>query len=222
MEEVLIVLEKTELFKNLTIDEIKKSLKDLNAKKKSFKKNNLIYELGKPIDKIGLVISGNAHVIKEDFWGNRTILTQLKKGNIFGEVMSFQKNKNPNINVEVSKKSEILFLDFKKIFDSDEVLESYNKKLVLNMFSIVTKKSVLLTEKIEHITKKSIREKVFSYLSAYSFKCENDSFKIPFNRQELADYLSVERTALSRELSKMQEENLISFKNNEFKLIKKY
>lgn len=222
MEEILIVLEKTELFKNLTIDEIKKSLKDLNAKKQHFKKNNLIYELGKPIDKIGLVISGNANVIKEDFWGNRTILTQLKKGNIFGEVMSFQKNKNPNINVEVSKKSEILFLDFKKIFDSDEVLESYNKKLVLNMFSIVTKKSVLLTEKIEHITKKSIREKVFSYLSAYSFKCENDSFKIPFNRQELADYLSVERTALSRELSKMQEENLISFKNNEFKLIKKY
>lgn len=222
MEEILIVLEKTELFKNLTIDEIKKSLKDLNAKKQHFKKNNLIYELGKPIDKIGLVISGNAHVIKEDFWGNRTILTQLKKGNIFGEVMSFQKNKNPNINVEVSKKSEILFLDFKKIFDSDEVLESYNKKLVLNMFSIVTKKSVLLTEKIEHITKKSIREKVFSYLSACSFKCENDSFKIPFNRQELADYLSVERTALSRELGKMQEENLISFKNNEFKLIKKY
>ncbi|MGO2117948.1 MAG: Crp/Fnr family transcriptional regulator [Fusobacterium sp.] len=222
MEEILIVLEKTELFKNLTIDEIKKSLKDLNAKKQHFKKNNLIYELGKPIDKIGLVISGNANVIKEDFWGNRTILTQLKKGNIFGEVMSFQKNKNPNINVEVSKKSEILFLDFKKIFDSDEVLESYNKKLVLNMFSIVTKKSVLLTEKIEHITKKSIREKVFSYLSAYSFKCENDSFKIPFNRQELADYLSVERTALSRELGKMQEENLISFKNNEFKLIKKY
>lgn len=222
MEEVLIVLEKTELFKNLKIDEIKKCLKDLNAKKKSFEKNNLIYELGKPIDKIGLVISGNAHVIKEDFWGNRTILTQLKKGNIFGEVMSFQKNKNPNINVEISKKSEILFLDFKKIFDSDEVLESYNKKLVLNMFSIVTKKSVLLTEKIEHITKKSIREKVFSYLSAYSFKCENDSFKIPFNRQELADYLSVERTALSRELSKMQEENLISFKNNKFKLIKKY
>lgn len=222
MEEVLIVLEKTELFKNLKIDEIKKCLKDLNAKKKSFEKNNLIYELGKPIDKIGLVISGNAHVIKEDFWGNRTILTQLKKGNIFGEVMSFQKNKNPNINVEISKKSEILFLDFKKIFDSDEVLESYNKKLVLNMFSIVTKKSVLLTEKIEHITKKSIREKVFSYLSAYSFKCKNDSFKIPFNRQELADYLSVERTALSRELSKMQEENLISFKNNKFKLIKKY
>lgn len=222
MEEILIVLEKTELFKNLKIDEIKKCLKDLNAKKKSFEKNNLIYELGKPIDKIGLVISGNAHVIKEDFWGNRTILTQLKKGNIFGEVMSFQKNKNPNINVEISKKSEILFLDFKKIFDSDEVLESYNKKLVLNMFSIVTKKSVLLTEKIEHITKKSIREKVFSYLSAYSFKCENDSFKIPFNRQELADYLSVERTALSRELSKMQEENLISFKNNKFKLIKKY
>ncbi|MFA6878116.1 MAG: cyclic nucleotide-binding domain-containing protein, partial [Fusobacterium sp.] len=121
MEEILIVLEKTELFKNLTIDEIKKSLKDLNAKKQHFKKNNLIYELGKPIDKIGLVISGNANVIKEDFWGNRTILTQLKKGNIFGEVMSFQKNKNPNINVEVSKKSEILFLDFKKIFDSDEV-----------------------------------------------------------------------------------------------------
>lgn len=222
MEEILIHLGKTELFKNLTIDEIKKSLKDLNAKKQSFQKNNLIYELGKPIDKIGLLISGNAHVIKEDFWGNRTILTQLKTGNIFGEVMSFQKNKNPNINVEISKKSEVLFFDFKKIFDSNEILTSYNKKLILNMFSIVTKKSVILTEKIEHITKKSVREKVFSYLSACAFKYENNSFKIPFNRQELADYLSIERTALSRELSKMQEENLITFKNNKFKLIKKY
>ena len=181
----------------------------------------MVYELGKPIDKIGLVISGNANVIKEDFWGNRTILTQLKPGNIFGEVMNFQKNKNPNINVEISKESEILFFDFKKIFDSREILESYNKKLILNMFSIVTKKSILLTEKIEHITKKSVREKIFSYLSTCAFKYESNSFKIEFNRQELADYLSVERTALSRELSKMQEENLILFKNNKFTLIKK-
>ncbi|MFK4786023.1 Crp/Fnr family transcriptional regulator [Fusobacterium sp. MFO224] len=221
MKDTLFFLEKTELFKNLTIDEIKKSLKDLNAKKQTFQKNNLVYELGKPIDKIGLVISGNANVIKEDFWGNRTILTQLKPGNIFGEVMNFQKNKNPNINVEISKESEILFFDFKKIFDSREILESYNKKLILNMFSIVTKKSILLTEKIEHITKKSVREKIFSYLSTCAFKYESNSFKIEFNRQELADYLSVERTALSRELSKMQEENLILFKNNKFTLIKK-
>lgn len=220
MEEILIFLGKTELFKNLTTDEINKSLKDLNTKKQSFQKNNLIYELGKPIDKIGLLLSGNANVIKEDFWGNRTILTQLKAGNIFGEVMSFQKNKNPNINVELSKKSEVLFLDFKNIFNSQEILESHNKKLILNMFSIVTKKSVLLTEKIEHITKKSIREKVLSYLSTCSFKYENNSFTIPFNRQELADYLSIERTALSRELSNMQEENLIKFKSNNFQLIK--
>ncbi|MDP0507136.1 MAG: Crp/Fnr family transcriptional regulator [Fusobacterium sp. JB019] len=222
MKETLIFLKKTKLFKNLTIEEIEKSLKDLNAKKQTFEKNNLVYELGKPIDRIGLVISGNANVIKEDFWGNRTILTQLNSGNIFGEVMNFQKNKNPNINVEISKKSEILFFDFKKIFDSKEILESYNKKLILNMFSIVTKKSILLTEKIEHITKKSVREKIFSYLSTCAFKYESNSFKINFNRQELADYLSIERTALSRELSKMQEENLINFKNNQFTLIKKY
>ncbi|MDP0489252.1 MAG: Crp/Fnr family transcriptional regulator [Fusobacterium sp. JB021] len=222
MKETLIFLKKTKLFKNLTIEEIEKSLKDLNAKKQTFEKNNLVYELGKPIDRIGLVISGNANVIKEDFWGNRTILTQLNPGNIFGEVMNFQKNKNPNINVEISKKSEILFFDFKKIFDSKEILESYNKKLILNMFSIVTKKSILLTEKIEHITKKSVREKIFSYLSTCAFKYESNSFKINFNRQELADYLSIERTALSRELSKMQEENLINFKNNQFTLIKKY
>jgi len=222
MKETLIFLKKTKLFKDLTIEEIEKSLKDLNAKKQTFEKNNLVYELGKPIDRIGLVISGNANVIKEDFWGNRTILTQLNPGNIFGEVMNFQKNKNPNINVEISKKSEILFFDFKKIFDSKEILESYNKKLILNMFSIVTKKSILLTEKIEHITKKSVREKIFSYLSTCAFKYESNSFKINFNRQELADYLSIERTALSRELSKMQEENLINFKNNQFTLIKKY
>lgn len=221
MKEMLNFLKKTELFKELTIEEIEKSLKDLNAKKQTFEKNNLVYELGKPINKIGLIISGNANVIKEDFWGNRTILTQLNPGNIFGEVMNFQKNKNPNINVEISKKSEILFFDFKQIFDSKEILESYNKKLILNMFSIVTKKSILLTEKIEHITKKSVREKVFSYLSTCAFKYESNSFEINFNRQELADYLSVERTALSRELSKMKEENLIDFKNNQFILIKK-
>lgn len=220
MKEILTFLEKTILFKNLTTFEIEKSLKDLNAKKQIFEKSNLVYELGKPINKIGLVLSGNANVIKEDFWGNRTILTELQAGNIFGEVLSFQKNKNPNINVEVSKTSEILFLDFEKIFDSKEILETYNKKLILNMFSIVTKKSIILTEKIEHITKKSVREKVLSYLSSCSFKCGSNSFVIPFNRQELADYLSVERSALSRELGNMQDDHLIEFKNNNFKLIK--
>lgn len=220
MEEMINVLESTSLFRGLSEEEISSSIKFLKITKEKFDKNNLVFEQGKPIKKIGLLYSGKLNIIKEDYWGNRVILSKLTKGAIFGEVISFSGSTRNFVNVEVAEDAEVLFLNFHLLIASNSEECSYREKLILNMFSILIKKSLVLTEKIEHITKKTVREKILSYLSSSAFHFQSNEFEIPFNRQELADYLSIERTALSRELGNMQNEGIINFEGNKF-LLKK-
>lgn len=220
MKEKIEFLKKLPLFFNLNDEEILKVLKFFNGYEKKFSKNNFVFEIGKPIDKIGIILSGEINIIKEDYWGNRNILNKFIKGNIFGEVFAISKSLPLNIAVETSCETTILFLDFSNFSLNLTCIDIEINKFLSNIFSISLKKNILLTEKIEHITKKSIREKILSYLSTMALKKNSNNFDIPFDRQELADYLSVERSALSRELSSMKKDGIIDYKKNNFILHK--
>lgn len=213
-------LMKLPIFYNLKKDEIINILKFFNYSKEDFEKNNFIFEIGKPISKIGIILSGEINIIKEDFWGNRNILNKFKSGEIFGEVFALAKVSPNNILVETSQNSKILFLDLTNFSIDNE--NNFNEilKFLSNIFKISLKKNILFTEKLEHITKKTIREKIISYLSTEALKNRSNSFFIKFDRQELADYLFVERSALSRELSSMKKDGLIEYNKNYFTLIK--
>ena len=213
-------LMKLPIFYNLKKDEIIKILKFFSYSKEDFEKNNFIFEIGKPISKIGIILSGEINIIKEDFWGNRNILNKFKSGEIFGEVFALAKVSPNNILVETSQNSKILFLDLTNFSIDNENNSSEILKFLSNIFKISLKKNILFTEKLEHITKKTIREKIISYLSTEALKNRSNSFFIKFDRQELADYLFVERSALSRELSSMKKDGLIEYNKNYFTLIK--
>ena len=211
---------KLPIFYNLKKDEIINILKFFSYSKKDFEKNNFIFEIGKPISKIGIILSGEINIIKEDFWGNRNILNKFKSGEIFGEVFALAKVSPNNILVETSQNSKILFLDLTNFSIDNENNSNEILKFLSNIFKISLKKNILFTEKLEHITKKTIREKIISYLSTEALKNRSNSFFIKFDRQELADYLFVERSALSRELSSMKKDGLIEYNKNYFTLIK--
>lgn len=213
-------LMKLPIFYNLKKDEIINILKFFSYSKEDFEKNNFIFEIGKPISKIGIILSGEINIIKEDFWGNRNILNKFKSGEIFGEVFALAKVSPNNILVETSQNSKILFLDLTNFSIDNENNSSEILKFLSNIFKISLKKNILFTEKLEHITKKTIREKILSYLSTEALKNRSNSFFIKFDRQELADYLFVERSALSRELSSMKKDGLIEYNKNYFTLIK--
>lgn len=213
-------LMKLPIFYNFKKNEIIKILKFFSYSKEDFEKNNFIFEIGKPISKIGIILSGEINIIKEDFWGNRNILNKFKSGEIFGEVFALAKVSPNNILVETSQNSKILFLDLTNFSIDNENNSSEILKFLSNIFKISLKKNILFTEKLEHITKKTIREKIISYLSTEALKNRSNSFFIKFDRQELADYLFVERSALSRELSSMKKDGLIEYNKNYFTLIK--
>lgn len=212
-------LKKLPIFFDLNDKEITSILTFFHFFEKFFQKNEFIFEIDKKIDKIGIIILGEINIIKEDFWGNRNILNKFKSGEIFGEVFALSKSSS-NIMVEASQDCKILFLDLKNFSINSEKNSEEIIKFLTNIFKISLKKNILFTEKLEHISKKSIREKIISYLSTEAQKNKTNSFLIKFDRQELADYLFVERSALSRELSSMKKEGLIDYKKNHFTLIK--
>lgn len=217
--EKLEFLKKLSIFFNLKDEEIISVLKFFKYYEESFKKNDFIFEIEKKIDKIGIIIFGEINIIKEDFWGNRNILNKFREGEIFGEVFALSKASS-NIMVEASQDCRILFLDLKNFSIENKKNSEEITKFLSNIFKISLKKNILFTEKLEHISKKSIREKIISYLSTEAQKNKTNSFLIKFDRQELADYLFVERSALSRELSSMKKDRLIDYKKNHFTLIK--
>ena len=209
MEKYISVLKKSIIFNGLSDEEIRATLIDLTPKKISYEKGNFIIRNGDIIKSFGIMISGKAIVIKEDFWGNRSVISELLSGDIFAETFACLKNSIAEISVEALEKTEVMFFNVEKILEGNIKSEDCQRKIIRNMLVNLAKKNLNFTRKIEHIKKKTIREKLLSYLSGESMKNNSLTFEIPFNRQQLADYLSVDRSAMSRELKKMKDEGLI-------------
>jgi len=193
----------------------------LSAQKKEFERNDYIFRQGQAVSLIGLVISGRVHVVKEDFWGNRSIITQIGPGEIFAEAFSYAKTDTILFNVIAAEKTVLILLDAKYIIQTCPKACLFHGRVIENMLAILADKNIRLTQKIDHITKKTTREKLLSFLSEYAIRAGSSSFYIPFNRQEMADYLSVDRSAMSNELSKMRDEGMLKFTKNYFELSSK-
>ena len=210
----------TELFRGFEADDIGKMLSCLNPYKKSYKKDEVIVSEGSNLDVLGLVLSGQVHVEHEDYWGNRSILGIIGVGDIFGEAYTMPESEPiPNF-IIAARDTEVVFLDTKNILTMCSTNCHFHNQLIQNLFVIIAGKNRSLAGKIRHMSRRSTREKLLSYLLDQSILAGNDTFDIPFNRQQLADYLAVDRSAMSAELSKMQKEGLIQFKKNHFKLLR--
>ena len=206
------------IFRNLSDEEIIGMLPCLNAKEQHFKKNEVIYRPGDQVRKIGLVVSGAVRIEKIDYWGNRKIISVIEPGQIFGEAYAGMKTIPMEMEVLAAVTSVILFMEVGKILTTCGNSCEFHSKMIRNMVYVLAERNYKLTQKMDHLTQKTTREKLLSYFSEQALESGRSDFDIPLDRQQLADYLSVDRSAMSTELGRMKKDGLIEYRKNHFTL----
>ncbi|MDO4288647.1 MAG: Crp/Fnr family transcriptional regulator [Eubacterium sp.] len=206
------------LFQDLTPSEIDAILKCAAPVLAAKKSGEYILQAGESTENMGFVLSGTVMVIQEDLWGRRNIMSQLTPGGIFSEPFAAVPGAVLNVSVVAMEDCEILLLNVHRLLSGCSLSCDFHSKLIRNLVTLLAEKALAFNDKITHLSKRTTREKLLSYLSAEALRQGSRSFDIAFNRQQLADYLCVERSAMSVELSKLQKEGLLSYHKNHFKL----
>lgn len=219
MKKFLKILTDCPLFKGMSEDEISEFLRCLNSSERNVKKGEIIFSAGDPARYIGIVLSGGVCVAREDYRGDRIILAVCGQGDLFAEAFAASAAKTLPVTVSAQSDGYILLIDCLKLMSAEALSPMLQSTATANFLKILADKNIRLTQKINHITQKTTSQKVLSLLSEYAENADGKPFKIPLNRQELADYLSVERSALSAVLSKMQKDGIIEYKKNTFRLL---
>ena len=209
-------LANTLLFRGVTPEEIELMMGCLDGYVKTYNKGETIYHSGEYIQKAGLVLSGSVHIENDDLWGNKTILAHVGAGQVFAETYVCIPGEPLLINVVATEPVEILFLNLGKGTKTCARNCAFHGRLIQNLLAISAQKNLNLSRRIFYTTSKSIRGRLLSYLSDQATRYGSLEFDIPFNRQQLADYLGVDRSAMSNELSKMQKESLLTVNKNHF------
>lgn len=213
------LLNQTPLFAGMKADDIQGMLSCLSARTHTYAKDTYVLTAGDAAEEVGIVLSGSVNIIKEDFWGNRSIIGKVSGGGLFAEAFSCAGTGKLPVSAVTAERATILFINYKKIITTCSSACSFHTRLINNMIGILANKNILLTQKIEHTACRTTREKLLSYLSAQAMKAKGNSFVIPFDRQELADFLFVDRSAMSNTLSKLRDEGVLTFQKNHFTLL---
>ena len=218
MKNYIHILKRTKLFAGVGGDEISAMLSCLGARLYNYKKGEYVLRQGEHLSDIIVLVEGDLHIQKDDYWGNRSILGQVAVGEMFGEAYVAPESGALLNDVVATENSTVIFFDVRKIITTCSSGCRFHYMIVQNMFFAISDKNRKLVQKLGHMSKRTTREKLISYLSEESKKQNSSNFTIPFNRQQLADFLSVDRSAMSNELCKMRDEGLIEFDKNYFKL----
>ena len=208
----------TMLFKGMTEEELKLALTELKAKERTYSKDSLILHAGDRTDLMGLVLSGSVTIESSDIWGNLTILSHVGAGQFFAETYAMLPGEVLSVDVKANEDSKILLLNIMRALNISESC-SWKEKLTANLLMITANKNLTLSKRSFHTSIKSARGRILSYLNAVSLQAGSRDFYIPFDRQQMADYLNLERTNMSKELGKMRDEGLIEFRKNHFRLL---
>lgn len=219
MKKYLENLKNCRLFENISDDNLLAMLGCLGAKVLSFTKNQYIFTEGETISHIGIMLSGTAHIIRVDFYGNRSIVTVIEPSVTFGESFVCSETNSIPVNVVAEKDCEVMLVEYKKILHPCCNACDFHSKMIFNLMKSISEKNLLLNQKIEIISGRSTREKLMKYLIIQAKNHHSRSFEIPYDRQELADFLEVDRSGLSAEISKLRKENIIECRRNFFRLL---
>lgn len=209
-------LANTQLFRGISESEIEELLLCLSAYERKFNKGDVIFRAGSPIDEFGLVLSGSVNIVVNLYWGNSIIFGHVGKGEVFSENYAAVPGKELLCDVVACEDTRVLFLKMQNVMTTCRKGCAYHNRIIQNMLRISAQKNLNMSSRMMHTASKSLRERLLSYFSEQALERGSAHFTIPFNRQQLADYLAVNRSAMSNELSKMQEEGLITFRKNEF------
>ena len=207
------------MFSGVGEQEIQSMLGCLDARLGEFDKGEYVVRQGEHLCDILVLVEGSLHIQKDDYWGNRSILGQIAVGEMFGEAYVAPESGAVLNDVVAVEKSKVIFFDVKRILTTCPSACRFHQTIVQNVFFAISDKNRKLVQKLSHMSKRTTREKLISYLSEESKKQNSSYFTIPFNRQQLADFLSVDRSAMSNELCKMRDEHLIEFDKNNFRML---
>lgn len=216
--EFLPEIKKSKLFAKMNEQEIRIMLACLNARTIKLKKGGILIHRGDKVEFVGIVLCGVLHIIKEDADGERTLVAQLTPGEHFAEALCCAGINESPVSITAETDANILLIDFKRILHICTNACEFHAKLIENMLHVMAVKNVQMQERIEYISKKTIRKRILKYLSNFPAS-QGQTFTIPLNREELADYLCIDRSALSRELMRLKEEHILDYWKNQFKLL---
>lgn len=219
MQKYLPILRSCPFFNGMRDEEILSILHCVQASTVARPRGAYILRAGDTTEVMGLVLSGSVLILQEDLWGHRNILSKCTAGDFFGEPYAATSGAVLNVNAVAEADCELLFLNVKRLLTSCPTACDHHQKLIRNLVSVLANRLLVFNDKITHVSKRSTREKLLSYLSSESVRQASLSFDIPFDRQQLADYLCVDRAAMSLELSKLQKEGILKTKRRHFELI---
>ncbi|MCL1975361.1 MAG: Crp/Fnr family transcriptional regulator [Firmicutes bacterium] len=211
------IVKSNPLFQGIAFSDFESMLSCLSARTSAYNKGDVILLSGDTVNFVGLVLSGVVKVIKEDLGGNITILTELGVSEVFGEVFACAGIDHSPVTVQASEDVKILFIDYKKIITVCSTACPFHALLIKNMLKQVARKNLVLTQKIDILSKRTTREKLLSFLDYHRGAAKK--FSIPYSREELAYYLCVDRSAMSNELCKMRDEGILKFSKNLFEIM---
>lgn len=212
------ILSHTLLFKGIDADSINVVLNCLSPSVYNFQKNEYITVEGNSFTGIGIILMGNATISKENVAGNRIMVHLLKQGDIFGEMIAFSSKKIWPVSVVANEQTTVIFLPPDKLIGNCPNMCISHKDLIFNMLTLVSNRGVVLNKRIEYLSIKNVREKISTYLLEQRENSGKEQFKLPINRNELAEFLNVTRPSLSREMGRMRDEGMIDFKKSVIEL----
>ena len=206
------------VFLGMSDDELKGLLECFGARIRKFEKEEMIIRQGDIISNIYLILDGGVNIEKDSYWGRRIIISRLGKNQNLALSFVGSKNVESSVDAITVEETLVLILSYEKCTSFCQNACTRHKVLINNLFQILSKENIELIQKIENVSQKTIRDKVLTFLSNEAQKNHSNQFDIKFNRQDLADYLNVDRSAMSFELSKLQKEGLIKYNKNHFEL----
>lgn len=218
MKKFLPVIRSSQLFSGISENELSAVLSCLDTRKESFPKDTFLMRVGDTAESVGLVLSGSVLIIQEDIWGNRNILSKSGPGQTFAAAYACAPGSVLNVSVVAETPVDVMFLNVKRVLNVCSSACAHHNRIVQNLLGELAVKNLRLGEKLTHMGQRTTRAKLMSYLSAEAQRLGKYEFDIPFSRQQLADYLAVERSGLSLELGKMKKDGLLDFHKGHFVL----
>ena len=230
MKEFFPVIHTAALFSGISDEELAARLSCLGARIDTFPKGSRLLRAGEAVEEVGLVLAGSVLIVQEDIWGNRNILSKTGPGQTFAEVFACAPGQTfaevfacapgavLNVSVEAESAVTVMFLHIRRVLSVCPSACSHHSRIIRNLLDELAEKNLRLNEKLTHMAQRTTRAKLMSYFSAEAQRRSVYEFDIPFSRQQLADYLGVERSGLSVELGKMRDEGLLDFHKSHFLL----
>lgn len=216
MERYYGLLLEAPLFRELTIDELPHMLNCLEARKRSFATGEFIIRESEPTEELAVVLEGRVMIVTEDLFGNRSITAKLGVGELFGQVAASKTAANSPVSVISEESSIILFIQFKNLVTPCSNACSFHSRVIENMVNVLGDRNLMMNRKLSILSQRSTRDKLLAFLAWYGHDTHSSEFTIPYTREELADYLCVNRSALSREISNMVAEGILTTNRNHF------